>query len=228
MTTTHQAPIASTHVVTPDRIFEIAQGFMASKHLFAASELGVFEALGEGPVDLDGLAARTGLTRRTARIAADAMVAIGLLEVRGGRYANTPVAATFLSGATPADLLGRGHLAMTVDQGPDMQRYQGVVVLEGERELALIQAAGSTQSAVILTAILEAVIYTVTAAILGTAATVIGGVIIAAKLGLSFPVISFSTLALIAAGGFILILAATVAPTIAALRREIPRTLAVE
>lgn len=97
-----------------------------------------------------------------------------------------------------------------------------------ERELALIQAAGSTQLAVILTAIWEAVIYTVTAAILGTAATVIGGVIIAAKLGLSFPVISFSTLALIAAGGFILILAATVAPTIAALRREIPRTLAVE
>lgn len=33
---------------------------------------------------------------------------------------------------TPPDLLGRGHLAMTVDQGPDMQRYQGVVVLEGE------------------------------------------------------------------------------------------------
>ncbi len=97
-----------------------------------------------------------------------------------------------------------------------------------ERELALIQAAGSTQSAVILTAIWEAVIYTVTAAILGTAATVIGGVIIAAKLGLSFPVISFSTLALIAAGGFILILAATVAPTIAALRREITRTLAGE
>ena len=32
------------------------------------------------------------------------MVAIGLLEVRGDRYANTPVAATFLSGATPADL----------------------------------------------------------------------------------------------------------------------------
>ncbi|MCE1236399.1 MAG: Hsp33 family molecular chaperone [Hyphomicrobiales bacterium] len=33
---------------------------------------------------------------------------------------------------SPPDLLGRGHLAMTVDQGPDMQRYQGVVALEGE------------------------------------------------------------------------------------------------
>src|SRR5881398_3922633 len=28
-------------------------------------------------------------------------------------------------------LLGKGHLAMTVDQGPDMSRYQGMVALEG-------------------------------------------------------------------------------------------------
>jgi hypothetical protein len=105
MTTTHEALAATAHdVVTPDRIFEIAQGFMASKHLFAASALGVFEAIGEGPVDLDGLAARTGLTRRSARISADAMVAIGLLERHDGRYTNSLVAAAFLSGATPADL----------------------------------------------------------------------------------------------------------------------------
>ncbi|MDQ0392603.1 Hsp33 family molecular chaperone [Labrys monachus] len=30
------------------------------------------------------------------------------------------------------DLLGQGHLAMTIDQGPDMARYQGIVALEGE------------------------------------------------------------------------------------------------
>jgi molecular chaperone Hsp33 len=28
-------------------------------------------------------------------------------------------------------LMGRGHLAMTIDQGPDMSRYQGLVALEG-------------------------------------------------------------------------------------------------
>lgn len=95
--------MTTTSDVTPDRIFQLAQGFMASKHLFAANELGLFEALGEGPADLAGLAARTGLPRRTARISADAMVALGLLERHGDRYANTPVAATFLSGATPAD-----------------------------------------------------------------------------------------------------------------------------
>ncbi|GAB2678297.1 methyltransferase [Kribbella swartbergensis] len=104
MTTTDAAPAGALQDVTPSRIFEIAQGFMISKHLFAASELGLFEALGEGPVDLAGLAARTGLTRRTARISADAMVALGLLERDGDRYANSPVTAAFLSGATPADL----------------------------------------------------------------------------------------------------------------------------
>lgn len=31
----------------------------------------------------------------------------------------------------PASLLGTGHLAMTIDRGPDMDGYQGVVALEG-------------------------------------------------------------------------------------------------
>ncbi|KKC35397.1 Hsp33-like chaperonin [Devosia epidermidihirudinis] len=31
----------------------------------------------------------------------------------------------------PADLLGKGHLAMTIDQGPNTERYQGIVALEG-------------------------------------------------------------------------------------------------
>lgn len=35
------------------------------------------------------------------------------------------------SAARPEDLLGRGTLALTVDQGPHMQRYQGIVQLDG-------------------------------------------------------------------------------------------------
>jgi molecular chaperone Hsp33 len=31
-----------------------------------------------------------------------------------------------------ADLIGQGHLAMTIDQGPQSSRYQGVVALEGQ------------------------------------------------------------------------------------------------
>jgi molecular chaperone Hsp33 len=34
--------------------------------------------------------------------------------------------------AEPGQLLGKGHLAMTIDQGPDMNRYQGLVPLEGK------------------------------------------------------------------------------------------------
>lgn len=33
--------------------------------------------------------------------------------------------------ADAGSLLGHGHLAMTIDQGPDMSRYQGLVALEG-------------------------------------------------------------------------------------------------
>ena len=32
----------------------------------------------------------------------------------------------------PGELLGKGHLAMTVDQGAHMERYQGIVALEGD------------------------------------------------------------------------------------------------
>ncbi len=32
---------------------------------------------------------------------------------------------------SPGELLGHGHLAMTIDQGADMNRYQGVVALDG-------------------------------------------------------------------------------------------------
>jgi molecular chaperone Hsp33 len=34
-------------------------------------------------------------------------------------------------GQSSGALLGKGHLAMTVDQGPDMSRYQGLVALDG-------------------------------------------------------------------------------------------------
>jgi molecular chaperone Hsp33 len=35
------------------------------------------------------------------------------------------------AGQDSGSLLGKGHLAMTIDQGPDMSRYQGLVALEG-------------------------------------------------------------------------------------------------
>jgi molecular chaperone Hsp33 len=40
-------------------------------------------------------------------------------------------AALLTDGMDSGALLGKGHLAMTIDQGPDMSRYQGLVALEG-------------------------------------------------------------------------------------------------
>jgi SAM-dependent methyltransferase len=83
---------------------QIASGFMAAKHLFAASELGLFEALADAPAGVDVLAVGTGLSRRAARISADAMVALGLLERDGGLYRNSPVGAAFLAGRGSVDM----------------------------------------------------------------------------------------------------------------------------
>jgi phospholipid N-methyltransferase len=90
--------------VTPDSIFQIASGFMAAKHLFVANEVGLFAQLAEGSATLDDLAQRLGLPRRTTRMVADAMVALGLVQRTGDHYQNSPVAATFLSGRTPTDV----------------------------------------------------------------------------------------------------------------------------
>jgi hypothetical protein len=89
---------------TPDLVFQTATGFMMSKHLFAANDLGLFEKLADRPLTLDELASDLGIPSRTARITADAMVALGFVEKRDNRYQNSPVSQTFLSGKTPADL----------------------------------------------------------------------------------------------------------------------------
>src|ERR1700722_6468705 len=45
--------------------------------------------------------------------------------------ADRVAAAIAANDAAPGKLLGHGHLAMTIDQGPEMSRYQGLVPLDG-------------------------------------------------------------------------------------------------
>jgi hypothetical protein len=96
--------ITTPDSVTPGPILQIAMGFMASKHLFVANEIGLFACLAIGSATLDELAHRTGVPRRTVRISVDAMVALGLVERHAEQYQNGPVAAAYLSGAGVADL----------------------------------------------------------------------------------------------------------------------------
>jgi hypothetical protein len=90
--------------VTPEPIVKVAMGFMAAKHLFVASKIGLFEALAGGPATNEELASRTGVPSRTTAIAAAAMVSLGLLEQDGDRYQNSEPAAAFLAGKPGPDL----------------------------------------------------------------------------------------------------------------------------
>ncbi len=90
--------------VTPEPIMKIAMGFMATKHLNVASEIGLFEALAAGPAKLEQIAERAGVPTRTARIILAAMVGLGLVEQQGSDFQNSEVAATFLAGRPGPDL----------------------------------------------------------------------------------------------------------------------------
>jgi SAM-dependent methyltransferase len=81
----------------PEAIIEVAMGFMASKHLFVANEIGLFTTLAEGPATLEQVAERAGVPARTLRIIADAMVALGFLEREENAYRNGAAADAFLS-----------------------------------------------------------------------------------------------------------------------------------
>ena len=90
--------------ITPEPILKIATGFMAAKQLFAASEIGLFEALADGPAGLEELAGKTTVPQRTVGIVAAAMVSLGLIDQEGGRYRNGEAAATFLAGKPGHDV----------------------------------------------------------------------------------------------------------------------------
>ena len=100
----HRPAAPAPTELTPELIMQVGTSFMAARHLIAAAEVGVFEALAVDALDLDALAAQISIPARTTRICADAMVALGLLERDGPLYRNSPVAEAFLSGRGAGDL----------------------------------------------------------------------------------------------------------------------------
>jgi SAM-dependent methyltransferase len=75
---------------------QLGTGFMASKALLSAIELGLFTVLARGPRDAETLRLQLGLHPRSARDFFDALVALGMLKRTGSRYSNTPETAVFL------------------------------------------------------------------------------------------------------------------------------------
>ena len=98
--------------VTPDAIMQLGTAFWASKTLLSAVELGVFSELAEtGALDGEALRERLGLHQRSATDFFDALVALGMLDREGGRYANTPATDLFLDRAKPSYVGGLLEMA---------------------------------------------------------------------------------------------------------------------
>src|ERR671921_747236 len=88
--------------LTPEQIMNLGMAFGGSKTLLSAVEIGLFTELAKEPLDLETLSERLMLHPRSARDFLDALVALGLLEREGARYANTTETALFLDRARPS------------------------------------------------------------------------------------------------------------------------------
>lgn len=100
----HSKATPPSHSLTPENILQIASGFMAAKHLFAANEIGLFDALTQGPATLEQLGVRLQLPVKPLRIVADALVSLGIITKTKTVYEHSTVSKAFLSGQGSGDL----------------------------------------------------------------------------------------------------------------------------
>jgi SAM-dependent methyltransferase len=70
----------------PPGIFECWFGIMLARTVMAATRLDVFESLAAGPLTADEVGRRCGTHPRATEKLLNALVGVGLLRVRGGRY----------------------------------------------------------------------------------------------------------------------------------------------
>jgi O-methyltransferase domain/Dimerisation domain len=81
---------------TPDAILQLGLAFWSSKTLLSAVELGLFTELAKGPRDKNTLRLSLGIDGRSVADFLDALVALGMLDRKGGKYRNTPETDLFL------------------------------------------------------------------------------------------------------------------------------------
>lgn len=95
-----------TAIPDPAPVLELIDAFRRSKAMFTAVSLGIFEALHESPADVATLAQRSNAQPDPLERLLDACLGMGLLRKEGARYANQPVAETYLCDAGPRSMTG--------------------------------------------------------------------------------------------------------------------------
>ena len=94
-----------------DHIMQTGLAFWASKTLLSAVEMEVFTELAKHPEDLETLTGRLGLHPRSSRDFLDALVALGFLKRRDGKYSNTASTDFFLDKHKPSYVGGMLEMA---------------------------------------------------------------------------------------------------------------------
>jgi predicted O-methyltransferase YrrM len=90
-----------TTLLNQDYLDDIAGGYRAAQVLFTACRIRVFEQIGETGLELDAIIERLGSHPRGTRILLDALVGLGLLEARNGRYYNSALSLDALTPSSP-------------------------------------------------------------------------------------------------------------------------------
>jgi len=93
-------------------------GYLSSKALFSALELGVFEELDQKPGTAEDLGRRLGLADRPARLILLALLGEQVITMAGDVYSNTPLAERFLLRRSP-DYVG----ALAAHQAAHFERF---------------------------------------------------------------------------------------------------------
>ncbi|MHC4250569.1 MAG: methyltransferase [Planctomycetota bacterium] len=88
-----------------DSLFDAATAFWRSATLFAACEIGLFDALQNSPAAVAQLAERTGASRRGLEALLPGCLSMDLVECDGTRWRNTPDAARYLTSTSPDSIL---------------------------------------------------------------------------------------------------------------------------
>ncbi len=89
---------------SPDGVLRLINGYWATGLLGAAAEHSLFTHLEDGVDTAVKLAVRARISERGAQTLLDGLVSVGLVELRDGRYRNTPEASAYLVDGKPASL----------------------------------------------------------------------------------------------------------------------------
>jgi len=106
------AGAGSQAVPSPDGVLRLINGYWATGVLAAASTHRLFTHLAAGVGSAGELAQAAQISERGAQTLLDALVALGLVELHGGRYRNGAQAATYLVEDSPVSLAAFARLKL--------------------------------------------------------------------------------------------------------------------